>query len=115
MSSVCLVQYAVLVNLIVLCAATLNTATTEQSFSQKGHAQTQGKSKVLPPRTLPGDINHAGAKIGNVCTGVPDGDYADIHNPYGYITCQGGHTIRKNCPPGKMWDTETKSCVMQLK
>ena len=53
--------------------------------------------------------------LGNVCTGVPDGDYADIHNPYGYITCQGGHTIRKNCPPGKMWDTETKSCVMQLK
>lgn len=50
--------------LLISTAATLNTATTEQSFSQKGHAQTQGKSKVLPPRTLPGDINHAGAKIG---------------------------------------------------
>lgn len=50
--------------LLISTAATLNTATTKQSFSQKGHAQTQGKSKVLPPRTLPGDINHAGAKIG---------------------------------------------------
>lgn len=50
--------------LLISTAATLNTVTTEQSFSQKGHAQTQGKSKVLPPRTLPGDINHAGAKIG---------------------------------------------------
>ncbi|XP_022784106.1 uncharacterized protein LOC111324741 isoform X2 [Stylophora pistillata] len=99
MSSVCLFQYAVLVNLIVLC----------------GYAQTQGQSKLLPLRTLLGDINHKGAKTVNLCAGVADGDYADIHNPYGYITCRGGQTIRKICPPGKMWDTETKSCVMQLK
>lgn len=53
--------------------------------------------------------------LANVCKGAADGDYIDVHNPYGYITCVGGQTFRKNCSPGMKWDNISKSCVRQFK
>ncbi|KAJ7340421.1 Endochitinase 1 [Desmophyllum pertusum] len=95
-------------------------ALSEQIVPLRGHSQTPEKAtpfhstdgKLKSPQ---GETEHPGARTANVCDGEPDGDYIDAHNPYSYITCLGGQTYRKNCPPGKMWDNNSKSCAWQLK
>ncbi|XP_078345977.1 uncharacterized protein LOC144631419 [Oculina patagonica] len=81
-------------------------------FCGKGKCSVDGKFKSPQGELLP---VHKGARTANVCKGEPDGHYIDAHNPYGYITCLGGQTYRRNCAPGLMWDNNKKSCVRQFK
>ena len=44
------------------------------------------------------------------CSGLPDGDYKDPANCYGYISCSDGLTNYKDCPTGLRYNYTINQC-----
>ena len=44
------------------------------------------------------------------CSGLPDGNYKDPHNCYGFISCSNGLTYKMNCPAGLRYNYTINQC-----